>query len=302
MEPRFGHSFADVRIHTDARAASSAAAVQAYAYTVGRDVVFGAGMYSPTTPQGRRLIAHELAHVVQQEGAADPAPAAAPAEPLAGGGMRLPVASPADPAEEALERQAEAAAERVTSGGAADPRGGPVAAPGKARRRAIQRTRIPLASPIPLCGKTLTHIDIEPPRSRDLVPCKPAGFPVTRINVIGRDLTTPSPGAGPQVFNLHLGYYTDPVTGRLCAIADDSKKCVSARCVELGCFRTMAEVIDALLDFVKTVLVILGIIAMAILLALILELLLGAILVPLLASSGGAGGDPGPGAAESREA
>ncbi|HEU4456312.1 MAG TPA: DUF4157 domain-containing protein, partial [Longimicrobium sp.] len=49
MEPRFGHSFADVRIHADARAARSAAAVSAHAYTVGRDVVFGAGRYAPAS-------------------------------------------------------------------------------------------------------------------------------------------------------------------------------------------------------------------------------------------------------------
>ncbi|HYH79031.1 MAG TPA: DUF4157 domain-containing protein [Longimicrobium sp.] len=69
MEPRFGHSFADVRVHADGRAAESAAAVGAHAYAVGRDVVFGAGRYAPSSRDGRRLIAHELAHVVQQSGA-----------------------------------------------------------------------------------------------------------------------------------------------------------------------------------------------------------------------------------------
>jgi len=69
MEPRFGHSFADVRVHTDARAAESARAVSAVAYTVGRNIVFGAGRYAPDTGAGRRLLAHELTHVVQQAGA-----------------------------------------------------------------------------------------------------------------------------------------------------------------------------------------------------------------------------------------
>lgn len=68
MEPRFGHSFQGVRIHTDNRAAESARSVNALAYTVGRDVVFGAGAYRPGTESGRRLIAHELTHVVQQGG------------------------------------------------------------------------------------------------------------------------------------------------------------------------------------------------------------------------------------------
>jgi hypothetical protein len=66
MEARFGHSFADVRVHADSRAAESAGAVGALAYTVGRDVVFGAGRYAPGSADGRRLLAHELTHVVQQ--------------------------------------------------------------------------------------------------------------------------------------------------------------------------------------------------------------------------------------------
>ena len=67
METRFGRNFGDVRIHDDKRAADSAAEVHAEAYTVGRHVVFGAGRYGPSTESGRRLLAHELAHVVQQD-------------------------------------------------------------------------------------------------------------------------------------------------------------------------------------------------------------------------------------------
>jgi hypothetical protein len=66
MEPRFGHDFSHVRIHTDAKAAESARAVNAVAYTVGRDVVFGAGQHKPETREGGKLMAHELTHVVQQ--------------------------------------------------------------------------------------------------------------------------------------------------------------------------------------------------------------------------------------------
>lgn len=66
FEPRFGHSFSDVRVHTDVRAAELARAVNAQAYTVGRDIVFGDGQYAPQTTQGRLLLAHELTHVVQQ--------------------------------------------------------------------------------------------------------------------------------------------------------------------------------------------------------------------------------------------
>jgi Domain of unknown function (DUF4157) len=60
------YDFSSVRIHTDARAAESARAVNALAYTVGRDLVFGAGMYQPGTIAGNNLLAHELAHVIQQ--------------------------------------------------------------------------------------------------------------------------------------------------------------------------------------------------------------------------------------------
>src|SRR5207247_3695150 len=58
--------FSSVRVHTDTKATESARAVNALAYTVGSDVVFGAGQYQPTINEGRKLLAHELTHVVQQ--------------------------------------------------------------------------------------------------------------------------------------------------------------------------------------------------------------------------------------------
>jgi hypothetical protein len=73
FEPRFGQDFSDVRVHADSAAARSAAAVAARAYTVGPRVAFAAGQYAPDTAAGRRLLAHELAHVVQQR--TDHAPA-----------------------------------------------------------------------------------------------------------------------------------------------------------------------------------------------------------------------------------
>jgi hypothetical protein len=66
FEPRFNHDFGGVRLHTGARAAASAQAVNARAYTIGDDVVFGAGEFAPETCEGRRLLAHELTHVIQQ--------------------------------------------------------------------------------------------------------------------------------------------------------------------------------------------------------------------------------------------
>jgi hypothetical protein len=89
FEPRFGHDFGAVRLHTGSTAAAAATAARARAFTLRQDVVFGAGEYAPASRGGRRLIAHELAHVVQQSPASGGAPvvrrqpAAAPPEPAA---------------------------------------------------------------------------------------------------------------------------------------------------------------------------------------------------------------------------
>lgn len=101
MEPRFGQDFSRVRVHADARAAESAQAVQASAYTVGSHVVFGSGGFQPHSGEGQRLLAHELAHVVQQ-GAAEPSGS-------------LSMGEPGD----ALERYADAQAASVLGAGRA---------------------------------------------------------------------------------------------------------------------------------------------------------------------------------------
>ena len=97
IEPRLGHDFASVRIHADARAADAAARLGAAAYTVGSDVVFGAGEHQPARPRGRALLAHELAHVVQQE----PAGIAS--------GVPLAINATGDASERAADRAAHAA-------------------------------------------------------------------------------------------------------------------------------------------------------------------------------------------------
>jgi Domain of unknown function (DUF4157) len=74
MEPRFGHDFSQVRVHANERAAESVRAVDALAYTVGRHIVFGSDQYVPTTVSGKRLIAHELTHVLQQAASETPGP------------------------------------------------------------------------------------------------------------------------------------------------------------------------------------------------------------------------------------
>ena len=66
MAQRFGHDFSQVEVHSGAAAEQSARDVNSLAYTVGHKIVFGAGQFAPATNDGRRLIAHELAHVVQQ--------------------------------------------------------------------------------------------------------------------------------------------------------------------------------------------------------------------------------------------
>ena len=68
MEAGFGRDFSNVRIFHDDAAASSARAVLANAYTVGNKIVFNSGRYAPASERGQRLLAHELAHVVQQDG------------------------------------------------------------------------------------------------------------------------------------------------------------------------------------------------------------------------------------------
>jgi outer membrane protein OmpA-like peptidoglycan-associated protein len=66
FEPRFGRDFSDVRLHLDGASSAAAEAINARAYTLGRDIGFAAGHYAPHTPDGQRLLAHELAHVAQQ--------------------------------------------------------------------------------------------------------------------------------------------------------------------------------------------------------------------------------------------
>jgi hypothetical protein len=72
FEPRFGQDFSNVRIHTDSVAAKSAQSINALAYTTGNNIVFNNGQYAPESDSGKRLIAHELTHVVQQRGSIQP--------------------------------------------------------------------------------------------------------------------------------------------------------------------------------------------------------------------------------------
>ena len=94
METRFGHDFGRIRIHIDSRSAESAQAVNAEAYTVGQHIAFAANRFAPSTENGRRLLAHELVHTLQQSD----------------GGFTSRISNPADES----EREAETAAERIS--------------------------------------------------------------------------------------------------------------------------------------------------------------------------------------------
>jgi Domain of unknown function (DUF4157) len=102
FERSFATDLSNVRIHTDAGAASAAESLNADAYAAGRDIVFGAGRYRPTTTEGKHLLAHEIAHTLQQ-GGQDAA------------GTRLPVPA----AVSSHEREADHAADAVAAGGSA---------------------------------------------------------------------------------------------------------------------------------------------------------------------------------------
>jgi hypothetical protein len=103
MESRFGTNFDDVRVHADQEAAESAAAVRADAYTAGRDIYFAQGKYAATTPEGQRLLAHELVHTIQQ------GQGKSPGGPSGRSDGQVAVAPGTDP----LEREAERASEQV---------------------------------------------------------------------------------------------------------------------------------------------------------------------------------------------
>jgi hypothetical protein len=97
MEERMGADFKDVRVHTGATADESARSINAQAYTVGTDVVFRSGSYEPDSASGRHVLAHELAHVMQQK--AGPVSGT----PAPGG---ISISHPSDAFEQAAERSA----------------------------------------------------------------------------------------------------------------------------------------------------------------------------------------------------
>lgn len=126
MEHRLGHDFGHVRIHADAHAAAAARALDSVAFTSGADVVFAEGRYRPQTGDGRRLLAHELVHSLQQGGAA--------------GAERVQAAGAVVAATDPLEAEAAAVAARVAAGERIPPGAVSVGAPA-ARGRVARQAR-----------------------------------------------------------------------------------------------------------------------------------------------------------------
>lgn len=160
MEPRFSYDFSRVRVHAGPQAAESARAVSARAYTVGQDVVFDHGRYAPSTTEGKRLLAHELSHVVQQTGASP--------------GADLKISGKSDPS----EREASDAAERVLTREAGDK---PVMgiAPGPLMLARDEQKPPPTPAPAPTPAPTPA-----PPVTPPPAPAPAAGCP-TGIKVAG---------------------------------------------------------------------------------------------------------------------
>jgi len=109
MEPRFGHDFGKVRVHSHAQANEAAKGLNARAFTIGNHIVIGAANFAPDTGAGQKLLAHELAHVVQQQ----------PVTSLKSADLELATRSE--------EREASRAAESIARGGSASiqPKTGP---------------------------------------------------------------------------------------------------------------------------------------------------------------------------------
>ena len=149
LEPRFGHDFGKVRVHADEQAARSARQVNAVAYTVGPHVVLDKGKYGADTPSGLRLMAHELAHVVQQQNAG-------------GVPQTVEIGAPGDASEVEADRAADAALARRPPS--------EIKAAGRApllRRQPASGSGKPVATPeVPGEPRVIASFDVSPGNKR----------------------------------------------------------------------------------------------------------------------------------------
>jgi hypothetical protein len=174
MEPRFGHDFSHVRVHTDAKAAESSQSVDALAYTVNSHVVFGSGHYAPHTSSGRRLLAHELTHVVQQSNALSPA-----------GALSI------GPVESAHEQEAASAAAAIENG---------------------SRSRIGSPS-LGLQRQPATHITVPIPGGATVNKAGQASFQINGIDVIAEPDRTSADKAMTNRAETNFGLVLDQEAG-----------------------------------------------------------------------------------------
>lgn len=179
MERGFGPSFGGVRVHTDAAAAELAAEHDAQALTLRDRIAFGAGLYRPSTPTGDHLIAHELAHVVQQS---------------ASGGEVAQARDLHSVSTEAAEVQAERAAANVVSGRRASiaPTGLAVTTRARIMRRALRR-----ASQSPALTQPRAPTPGEGRRSRRALDATPSPALASFISQAGGEATAVAGRAGP---------------------------------------------------------------------------------------------------------
>jgi outer membrane protein OmpA-like peptidoglycan-associated protein len=193
MERRLGYDFGRVRVHADSEAAASAASVGAAAYTVGNHVAFGSGWYAPQTAGGKRLLRHELAHVMQARDAP------LPAGPIAIGHH-----------DDAAERDADAVADDAPTRPAAD-------GIATLRRQDLpDLPRPPRVPPHPVEGEEGLD-DLPDPaqpqaaraRFADLTPDPQCPPPPTRLGLVPPDPPCPAPEAGPEIDGRHFEFCRD---------------------------------------------------------------------------------------------
>lgn len=168
MEPRFGHDFSQVRVHTNAQAAQSARMTQALSYTMGRNIVFASGHYQPRTYAGKQLLAHELTHVVQQQNSS----------PSLGPSDQMQVSTPQEP----MELEANRLSTHVVAGGNAQVQHRVRVGHYVARQR---DAGVPLPGGVPEPTErpdaSTTPADVEPaPRPRDAGPAPRSSTRTTR--------------------------------------------------------------------------------------------------------------------------
>jgi hypothetical protein len=175
FEPRFGHDFSQVRVHTGPEAASTAKAINSRAFTRGQDIYFGAGQYQPGTQSGRHLLAHELTHSVQQ-GKASPITAM---EGLAQSSLFVSCRN--DP----LEQEAEAVANRVAAGRPVPPRA--ISAGANGTHAMIARQAAPETAPAAVDEDTAAPSSTEERAAVELTP------PAEPVSLAGADTFAPPP-------------------------------------------------------------------------------------------------------------